>query len=92
MVVARTRDSLEELKNISSSHVRVLTGDLADFSIAKKATSLAITEFGRLDGLVINHAVFPPATKIADSRIDDWKQHFDVNLFSAVTLVSCSGQ
>ena len=92
MVVARTKTSLEELRNIHPNQVRVLTGDLADLSIAKRATDLAITEFGQIDGLVINHAVFSPATKIADSKVEDWKHHFDVNLFSAITLVRFSNR
>ena len=87
VVMARTKSPLDELKSRHPKQVRVLTGDMADLSIAKRAADLARKEFGQVDGLIINHAVFPPATKIADSKVEDWKHHFDINLFSAIALV-----
>jgi len=44
--------------------------------------------FGRIDGIVINHGVLTPITRIEDASIEDWKQLFDANFFSALALVS----
>lgn len=88
VAVARSEKPLEQLRSQYPKQVRTLVGDMADFSLAKKAVDLAISEFGQVDGLVINHGMLAPATLIADSVVDDWKHHFDVNFFSAVVLVS----
>jgi len=65
-----------------------VTGDMADFSIAKRAAELATSEFGQIDGLVINHGLLSPVTRIANSKVEEWKKSFDINFFSAIELVS----
>lgn len=60
---------------------------MADFSLGKKAVDLALREFGQLDGLIVNHGVLPPITRVADSKLDEWKYCFDINFFSAVAIV-----
>jgi NAD(P)-dependent dehydrogenase (short-subunit alcohol dehydrogenase family) len=66
----------------------VLAGDVSDFSLAKKAVELAIGRWGRLDALVVNHGGLDPVKKVADSTPEEWRSAFDVNVFSAVGLVS----
>lgn len=88
VVLARSRAPLEELKDQYPKQVRVVTGDMADFSIAKRAAELASSEFGQIDGLVINHGLLSPVTRIADSKVEEWKRSFDINFFSAIELVS----
>ncbi len=44
--------------------------------------------FGKIDGLVINHSSLSPMTKIFDSDAEEWRRAFDINVFSAVALVS----
>ena len=60
---------------------------MADFSLAQEAVDLTMKEFGQLDGLIINHGMLPPVSKIADSDVGAWKKSFDVNFFSAVAFV-----
>lgn len=43
--------------------------------------------FGRLDGLVVNHAILTPIKRIADSTVEEWKKVYDANFFSALALV-----
>lgn len=88
VILARSRAPLEELKDQYPKQVRVLTGDMADFSIAKRAAGLATSEFGQIDGLVINHGQLSPVTRIADSNVEEWKISFDIGFFSAIELVS----
>lgn len=47
--------------------------------------------FGRLDGVVVNHGVLSPITRLADSSVEEWKKLYDANLFSALALVSIPG-
>jgi NAD(P)-dependent dehydrogenase (short-subunit alcohol dehydrogenase family) len=53
-----------------------------------RAIELAILTFDRVDGVVINHGVLSPMTRLENASIDEWKKHYDVNFFSALALVS----
>ena len=68
--------------------MRIVAGDLGDLSLAQQAVDLAAKDFGRLDGLIVNHGMIEPVAKIRDCKPEDWKRTFDVNLISAVAFVS----
>lgn len=51
-----------------------------------KLTNLAVSSFGKLDGIVINHGVLAPK-RFADCTIEEWKQLYDVNVFSGIAMV-----
>ena len=87
VVVARSRDALEKIREKYPQLVRIVAGDLGDLSLAQQAVDLAAKEFGRLDGLIVNHGMIEPVAKIRDCKPEDWKRAFDVNLFSAVAFV-----
>lgn len=61
---------------------------MSNLSLAQKAVDLTMQEFGRMDGIVINHGVLTPVNPVADCNIEAWKHNFDVNFFSAVAFVS----
>lgn len=86
-VLARSEAPLKELQNRYPQQVKVLAGDLSDFTLAQKAVYLTIKEFGRLDGLVINHGILSPVAQVGESDVEAWKYHFDVNFFSGVAFV-----
>lgn len=88
VVLARSREPLQKLKEQYGSRVEVMSGDLADMSFGQKAVDLALASFGRLDGLVLNHGVLGQVGKIADADPEQWKQGFDVNFISLVAFVS----
>lgn len=71
-----------------SDLVEVLAGDAADPALAGKAVALANERWGRLDALVVNHGVLDPVKKVGDCTVEEWKKAFDINVFSAVGLVS----
>lgn len=52
--------------------------------------ALAVKAFGQLDGVVVNHGVLEPIKRLANSTVEDWKKHYDVNVFSGLGLVSHS--
>ncbi|MCJ1351965.1 MAG: hypothetical protein MMC33_001949 [Icmadophila ericetorum] len=90
VVVARSKAPLEELQAKYPKQVRTLTGDMADFSLAKKIADLTIKEFGQIDGLVVNHGLLPPVSDVAESDVESWRKHFDVNFFNAVALAKAT--
>lgn len=52
-----------------------------------KIIEAAVKAFGKVDGIVINHGVLTPLSKIADINIEEWQQSYDINVTSAVALV-----
>lgn len=61
---------------------------MSNLSLAQKAVDFTIQEFGRMDGIVINHGILAPVNPVVDFNIEAWKHNFDVNFFSAVAFVS----
>ncbi|KAL1886312.1 hypothetical protein Plec18167_000241 [Paecilomyces lecythidis] len=90
LVIARSQEPLQKLKEQYGSQVEYLTGDLADLSIGKKAVDKALASFGRLDGLVLNHGILGQVGKIAEADPQQWKHGFDVNFMSAVAFVQAA--
>lgn len=89
-MIARSEAPLQEIRSQFPKQVRVLAGDVSTFSLAQEAVDLSLREFGRLDGLVLNHGVLSPVTNVIDCKVEDWKHHFDINFFSAVVFVGLS--
>lgn len=88
IVIARSFEPLQKLKEQYSKQVEVLNGDLAELTLGQRAVDLALKSFGRLDGLVLNHGVLGQVGKIAEADPEQWKQGFDVNFISLVAFVS----
>lgn len=86
VVVARSEQPLRELEQQYTGQVAVLTGNLADLSLGAKAVELARNYWQRLDGLIVNHGVLDPVKRVADSSAEEWREAFDVNFFSAISL------
>ncbi|KAL8948766.1 MAG: hypothetical protein Q9222_005077 [Ikaeria aurantiellina] len=78
VLVARTADPLEKLKSKSPKQVSTCVGDIADFAIAAKAVEIANQDFGQLDGLILNHGILDPATRVANSDPEEWRKCFDI--------------
>lgn len=87
MVVSRSEAPLRDLAAQYPSQVKVLAGDVADYSIAKRAVHEVTSVWGRLDTLILNHGVLEPATRVADSSAEEWAKHFSINFFSCVEFV-----
>jgi len=87
VVVSRSKEPLEELQSQYKDQVEVLAGDLADLSLGQKAVDAAVSRWGSLDGLIVNHGRLEPVERIADANLDEWKGAFVVNYFSAVAMV-----
>jgi len=51
-----------------------------------KLVDLAVSSFGKVDGLVVNHGMLAP-NKFADTNLEEWKKVYDINVFSGIALV-----
>jgi NAD(P)-dependent dehydrogenase (short-subunit alcohol dehydrogenase family) len=60
---------------------------MAELRVGKEVIDQALRRFGRLDGLVVNHGMLDPVQKVSDSKVEDWRNAFEVNFFSAIDLV-----
>ena len=84
----RSQDALDKLKAQSPKHIEVVPGDLSDFSLGQKAVELAVSAFGKIDGLVVNHGTLGEVARIADCDLEEIRKTFDVNFFSVIACVS----
>lgn len=87
-MLARSEGPLNSLQRDHPRQVRALAGDLTDFTIAQRSVDLAVKDFGKLDGVVVNHGAFFGVSRIADCDIEAWRKMLDVNFHSAVAFVS----
>ncbi|OQD73632.1 hypothetical protein PENDEC_c014G05747 [Penicillium decumbens] len=90
VVVARSIEPLQKLKEQYSKQVEVVNGDLADFSLAQKVVDAALKSFGRLDGMVLNHGILGQVGNIATADLKEWQQGFDVNFMSLVAFTKAA--
>ena len=87
VLVARAEAALAALKEEFPDRVAYTAADASDYKALAGAVDLAVSTFGRLDGLVINHGVLAPVQRLADADLDAWKRLYDINVFSALAIV-----
>ncbi|MBE7180904.1 MAG: SDR family NAD(P)-dependent oxidoreductase [Terriglobus roseus] len=90
VVTARSAAALEQLRAEAPERVQVLAGDMTDMTLGARAVELATSQWGALDGLVVNHGTLDPIARIADADVEDWRRAYDVNVLSAVALVKAA--
>ncbi|KAK1990499.1 short-chain dehydrogenase [Colletotrichum falcatum] len=90
VLAARSKDQLEALKTAHPGQVEYVAGDLGDLKAIPRIAEAAVKAFGKIDGIVINHGVLEPVTRLADSSIEEWKKAYDINMFSGLALVQAS--
>ena len=88
VTVARSREPMDNLSKQYPGQVEVLAGDLSDLSLGQKAADLAKSKWQRLDSIIVNHGILDPVKRVANVEAEEWRELFDVNVFSAVALVS----
>ncbi|KAJ5999362.1 Short-chain dehydrogenase/reductase SDR [Penicillium sp. IBT 35674x] len=90
VVVARSLEPLQKLKEQYNKQVEVVNGDLADFSLAQKAVDIAIETFGQLDGMVLNHGILGQTGNVAVTDVAEWQAAFNVNFMSLVAFAKAA--
>ncbi|KAI0173609.1 NAD(P)-binding protein [Hypoxylon sp. FL1284] len=86
-LVARSEKDLKAIKAQHGSAVEYMAVDLTDFKTAPKVVEATVKAFGKIDGIVLNHGVIAPLTRIFESSADEWREAYDINVFSAVALI-----
>ncbi|KAG5960932.1 hypothetical protein E4U56_004089 [Claviceps arundinis] len=85
VVTARSAEPLEDLKRAHPGQVDYVAGDMTDAELPEKVISTALSAFGRLDGLVLNHAMLV-SEKFESMSIAQCKGLYDVNVFSCIAM------
>ena len=88
VLVARSKSALEDIKAKHPERVEILPADLEDYNAGPKAVELAVSKFGQLDALVLNHGILGEVKRVADGDPAEWRRTFDVNFFSVFACVS----
>lgn len=65
----------------------VVAGDAQESETGRACVAAALREFGRLDGLVLNHGIVEPVARVEDVEFGEWKRCLDVNFFSMLYFV-----
>jgi len=92
-VVALSRTPLKNLPAVAElvqrypTRFRYIEGDVSQQSTAQEAVKVAVSEFRGLDGVILNAGVIGPIEKVANADLAAWRETFEVNLISLVTVL-----
>jgi NAD(P)-dependent dehydrogenase (short-subunit alcohol dehydrogenase family) len=90
-LVSRSVPEDTEIKKAADEdRVKLLKVDLSNLENAASVVDDAVKAFGQLDGLVLNHGVLDPVQRVGveGGNVEDWRRAFDINFFSALSIVS----
>ncbi|KAJ4339147.1 hypothetical protein N0V95_007865 [Ascochyta clinopodiicola] len=88
ILTSRTASALTALQTkYGQDRVEIVTGDAASPTIASDLVSVALSRFGRLDALIINHGSLDPVKKVADSTASEWRDAYNINVFSSISMI-----
>ncbi|KAM9883300.1 hypothetical protein VD0002_g1645 [Verticillium dahliae] len=90
VLAARSKDKLEELKTAYPTQVEYVAGDLGDLKSVPQVAHHASKTFGRIDGIVINHGVLTPLSRLENGSIEEWRKSYDINVFSGLAIVQAA--
>ncbi|KAF4995319.1 hypothetical protein FGRMN_5218 [Fusarium graminum] len=91
VITARSSEPLEGLKKSHPDQVQFIAGDIVEPELPTKLVDLAVSLFGKVDGLVVNHGFLVPK-KFADTTPEEWKKIYDINVFSGIAMAQAALQ
>ena len=86
-LVSRTQLPLEAVKAVHPTRVSFLAVDMSIPANADAAVQAALTAFGKLDAVVLNHGVLEPVGRLEEADTAAWRELFATNYFSCVDMV-----
>ncbi|KAM0787933.1 hypothetical protein ACM66B_006138 [Microbotryomycetes sp. NB124-2] len=91
-VTAMSRSEPPQLVALADQYkgaLNIFKGDVSDDNDNKEAVQVTLAAFQRLDALILNAGTLDPlgTTATLTGQLDKYKQLFDVNFFSLVSLV-----
>lgn len=98
-ILAVTRTLTPALKSLSVTHSSNLETVSVDFSsppselqseVKSLIVDVALSRWGRIDSLVLNHGRLDPVAKVGDADVGDWETTFRTNFLSNVEVVKAA--
>lgn len=90
VILGRDEGALRDIESRAPSRVKPLAGDLSNLSLGQAAVDLALSAFGRVDGLIVNHGTLGEMNRIANCDPVGYQKTFDINFISAVACVKAA--
>lgn len=91
VLTSRTTSALTSLQTeYGSDRVELVPGDASSPSLPSALADAALSRFGRIDALILNHGSLDPVAKIADSTPQEWRAAYDTNVFSTVGMIQAA--
>lgn len=89
MGCARSKEPLEELQSrFGKDRFQFICGDITNPSLQDQLINLTVTQFKRINSVVLNHGVLSPVNNVTKFKLAQWQEHYQINFFSNVSLVS----
>ncbi|KAF3196968.1 hypothetical protein TWF679_003822 [Orbilia oligospora] len=98
-ILAVTRTLTPALKSLSIAHSSNLETVSVDFSsppselqseVKSLIIDVALSRWGRIDSLVLNHGRLDPVAKVGDADVGDWEVTFRTNFLSIVEVIQAA--
>ncbi|KAK6347797.1 hypothetical protein TWF718_005622 [Orbilia javanica] len=98
-ILAVTRTITPALKSLSVTHSSNLETVSVDFSspppelqseVKSLIVDVALSRWGRIDSLVLNHGRLDPVKKVGDADVAEWETTFRTNFLSNVEVVKAA--
>ena len=81
----RSEETANQIREKKFANPNILIGDQSDEKVSKETIASTISNFGGLDGLVLNAGI-PVAGSLEELSIEKWRHGLEVNLTSAFLL------
>ncbi|KAK6530950.1 hypothetical protein TWF281_007780 [Arthrobotrys megalospora] len=93
--ILATSRNITALEPLAAAHenLEVVSVDFAAPSSELKSiiptaiVNAAVSKWGRIDALLLNHGVLDPLAKVDVAELEDWEANYRVNFFSNVQLI-----
>jgi meso-butanediol dehydrogenase / (S,S)-butanediol dehydrogenase / diacetyl reductase len=87
VICGRRAESLHAVAARSGAIARV--ADITDYAAARRLVADVASEFGRLDGLVLNAGIIRSA-RVGEVSLEDWQAQIDVNLTAPFVMAQAA--
>lgn len=91
LLVARSKEPLDELHNRYPDRTAVQPCDMRDMNAVAELADAAVEAFGRLD-IVVNNAGIAPAGRFDEQPQEQWDEVFDVNVRAPAVLTRAAAR
>lgn len=81
---------LQDLKRLYHDNLLIIQGDVKRDEDNKLAVESALKSFGSIDGLILNSGVIKFERLDSNTSLESWKDVFNVNFFSLVSILKHS--